>query len=129
MAKDELESITEDNWDDEIWGIEHPDGESGSAIPKLVFFFGRHVRLPGIQLKKANVMQDQWVSNHIRDELIAARGKGGEDFSSSKPLMLIDENEVPHSFCIGKLSTCPSRQDNDGHQSTAKKLQKGSSNS
>jgi hypothetical protein len=34
--------------------------------------------------------------------LIAAKAKGEGEELSSKPLMLIDENEVPHSFCIGK---------------------------
>jgi hypothetical protein len=53
---------------------------------------------------EAHRLQDHWVSNHIRDELIAARGEGEDKASSSKPLMLIDDNEVPHSFCIGKLS-------------------------
>lgn len=43
------------------------------------------------------------MSNHIRDELIAARGKGEGEESSSKPLMMIDDNEVPHSFCIGEF--------------------------
>jgi hypothetical protein len=35
--------------------------------------------------------------------LIAARGKG-EEKSSTKPVMLIDENGLDHAFCTGKLS-------------------------
>lgn len=43
MAKDELESITEDKWDEDIWGIEHADSDGSAAIPKLVFYFAEHV--------------------------------------------------------------------------------------
>jgi hypothetical protein len=103
LAKDELESITEDKWDEDIWGIEHADGESLRDIPKLIFYFGEHVSMSSfLTIKEAHKVQDHWVSNHIRDELIAARGKGEGEQSSSKPLMMIDGNEVPHSFCIGK---------------------------
>ena len=52
---------------------------------------------------KTHRVQDHWVSNHVRDELIAARGREKEDKSSSKPLMLIDDNDIPHSFCISKF--------------------------
>jgi hypothetical protein len=45
MAKDELESITEDRWDEDIWGIEHADSKSRTGVPKLVFYFGEHVSL------------------------------------------------------------------------------------
>jgi hypothetical protein len=45
MAKDELESITEDKWDEDIWGIEHADSESESDIPKLVFYFAEQVSI------------------------------------------------------------------------------------
>ncbi|TAQ86936.1 hypothetical protein B7494_g4733 [Chlorociboria aeruginascens] len=86
MAKDEMEVVTEDRWDDEIWGIEHDSGEKQKNIPKLVFYFGQ---------------DDHWVANHTRDELIAARG--GSETSKSKPVMLIDENNVPHSFCLMSL--------------------------
>lgn len=48
MAQDELESITEDKWDEDIWGIEHADGESTRDIPKLIFYFGKHVSLRSI---------------------------------------------------------------------------------
>jgi hypothetical protein len=45
MAKDELETISEDKWDEDIWGIEHADAESRKEIPKLKFYFGEHVSL------------------------------------------------------------------------------------
>jgi hypothetical protein len=43
LAKDELESITEDKWDGDIWGIEHEDAGSIIEIPKLIFYFGEEV--------------------------------------------------------------------------------------
>jgi hypothetical protein len=43
MAKDELENITEDRWDEDIWGVEHPDSESRIEIPKLIFYFAEQV--------------------------------------------------------------------------------------
>ncbi|KAL3419461.1 esterase/lipase domain-containing protein [Phlyctema vagabunda] len=83
LAKYEIEQITEDKWDEDIWGVEHTDDAAKSQIPKLIFYFGEN---------------DHWVANHTRDELIAARG---QDFSQgSKPLMLIDQDGVDHGFCI-----------------------------
>lgn len=85
MAQDEMETITEDRWDGDIWGIEHDDDdEQKYEIPKLVFYFGQN---------------DHWVADHTRDALIAARGRENNK-SSNKPVMLIDENGVDHGFCI-----------------------------
>lgn len=44
MARDEMNMITEDKWDEEVWGIEHiDDGEDRAGIPKLIFYFGQNV--------------------------------------------------------------------------------------
>lgn len=43
MAQDEMAAMTEDKWDEEIWGVEHPESESKDAIPKLVFYWGKNV--------------------------------------------------------------------------------------
>lgn len=54
MAQDEMETITEDKWDEEVWGVEHaaPD----IAIPKLILYFGQNVRppLPAVLLPLLN---------------------------------------------------------------------------
>jgi hypothetical protein len=42
MARDELQMISEDRWDEDIWGVEHPDSDL-KEIPKLVFYFGQEV--------------------------------------------------------------------------------------
>lgn len=44
LAKDELETITEDKWDQDIWGIEHKEGSIRKEIPKLFFYFAEDVR-------------------------------------------------------------------------------------
>ncbi|KUJ12727.1 uncharacterized protein LY89DRAFT_622679 [Mollisia scopiformis] len=85
LAKDEIDFITEDKWDEDIWGIEHEETDQKPHIPKLIFYFGE---------------KDHWVANHTRDALIAARGRIDIESSSSKPVMLIDENGVEHGFCI-----------------------------
>ena len=46
MAKDEMDIITEDKWDEDIWGIEHQAVDSKMKVPKLVFYFGENVSLP-----------------------------------------------------------------------------------
>jgi hypothetical protein len=103
MAKDEMETITEDRWDEDIWGIEHEEAYVKDERPKLIFYFGENVRRIS-SLKKLAVtdeQQDHWVANHTRDALIAARGAGQES-KSSKPIMLIDENGIDHGFCISR---------------------------
>lgn len=43
MAKDEMETITEDKWGEEIWGIEKEDTNEKSKAPRLIFYFGQNV--------------------------------------------------------------------------------------
>lgn len=38
-----MQMITEDQWDEEIWGSEQPSVDSKDVIPKLVFYFGQNV--------------------------------------------------------------------------------------
>ena len=43
LAQDEMETITEDRWDEDIWGVEHMDSNSKIEAPKLIFYFGADV--------------------------------------------------------------------------------------
>lgn len=43
MAKDEMDFITEDKWDEDIWGIEHEGLDAKSETPTLIFYFGQNV--------------------------------------------------------------------------------------
>jgi hypothetical protein len=80
LACDEIATITEDKWSDEIWGATHPS-PTGVPRPRLYFYFGE---------------QDHWVSSKTRDELLRLRG-GEEEW---KPTMEVDGRGIPHGFCI-----------------------------
>ena len=75
--------ITEDKWDEDLWGTAEP--RSGIPTLRLIFYFGK---------------DDHWVANHARDELIAARGSREGLGQQWKAKMLIDDEDIPHSFCI-----------------------------
>ncbi|KAJ8065294.1 hypothetical protein OCU04_005989 [Sclerotinia nivalis] len=100
LARDEMNTITEDKWDSEIWGVEHSESsQSNASPPKLIFYFGEN---------------DHWVASHTRDALIAARASpmptpasSTSSFSikaSSKPIMMIDKEGIDHGFCISEYS-------------------------
>lgn len=87
MATDELQTITHDAWDAEVWGAADPS-PVGVARPKLFFLFGK---------------EDHWVADETRDELIKARGRARaekRDEEKWKPVMEVDESGIPHGFCI-----------------------------
>ena len=87
MAVDELTTITHDAWDHEVWGTATP---SPTGVPRTQLFF--------LFAKK-----DHWVADETRDELIKARGRGvGEEEDRWKPIMEVDETEIPHGFCVGQ---------------------------
>lgn len=45
LARDEMNIITEDRWDSEIWGVEHSEASDFAvSSPKLIFYFGEDVR-------------------------------------------------------------------------------------
>ncbi|KAF7881026.1 uncharacterized protein EAF02_006917 [Botrytis sinoallii] len=98
LARDEMNTITDDKWDSEIWGVEHSES-SQSSPPKLIFYFGEN---------------DHWVASHTRDALIAARGSPVPSASSTssfsiketnKPIMMIDKEGIDHGFCINHSET------------------------
>lgn len=45
LAKDEMDTINEDRWNEDIWGVEHKGAASETPPPKLVFYFGENVSL------------------------------------------------------------------------------------
>lgn len=101
LARDEMNTITEDKWDSEIWGVEHSESsQSNVSPPKLIFYFGEN---------------DHWVASHTRDALIAARASpmptpaySTSSFSikeTNKPIMMIDKEGIDHGFCINHSET------------------------
>lgn len=83
MGRDEMKEITEDKWSEDIWGS--AKSEPSQYRPSLVFCFGKN---------------DHWVEDGMRDALIAQRGIDESRLEAWKPRMVIDEEGVPHSFCI-----------------------------
>ena len=80
-----MNEITEDRWDEDLWGA--AERKEGSPRPKLVFYFGK---------------DDHWVADHSRDELIAARAFQKGQLEGWRPKMLVDDEGIPHSFCISE---------------------------
>lgn len=90
LARDEMEKITVDRWDDEMWGVRRPDVSQDALLgsqgcPKLVFYFAKN---------------DEWVSDETRENLMRDRGNTSQG-QGSKPTMLID-TELKHGWCIGR---------------------------
>ncbi|KAI9837448.1 MAG: hypothetical protein M1819_007096 [Sarea resinae] len=86
MAQDEMTTITEDCWDDEVWGAASDRSKGANlSYPKLIFYFGQN---------------DNWVADHTRDDLIAARGDSPDQNEGWRPRMMIDETGIPHGFSI-----------------------------
>ncbi|KZF19146.1 hypothetical protein L228DRAFT_251239 [Xylona heveae TC161] len=83
MSRDEMNEITEDRWDADVWGASVPGAERDPA--RLVFYFGQN---------------DHWVADHTRDDLIAARAANSARGDRQWPKMMIDEDGIPHSFPI-----------------------------
>jgi hypothetical protein len=108
MGRDEMQTITADKWDSEIWGAAEPS-HSGIPRPKLFFYFGR---------------KDHWVADRTRDDLIRLRSGRHENVVSEleqgeaqvwKPKMEIDGEGVPHGFCIRKWLSCDFQSARDAH--------------
>ena len=108
MAKQEMQTITEDRWDARVWGS-HSELPSAADVPpraKLYFLFGEN---------------DHWVADESRDELIRRYGKklnsksenknegededededrGGDDNARWRSVMEIDQTGISHGFCL-----------------------------
>ncbi|KAK6340614.1 hypothetical protein TWF696_008939 [Orbilia brochopaga] len=86
LGQDELRTIRDDVWSDDVWGSEIARGDT-----ELVFYFGE---------------KDHWVADAERDTLIRIRGRGGmrrqgDDATEKwKPRMFVCEDGVQHSFCV-----------------------------
>lgn len=40
-----MRMITEDKWDEDIWGVESHNRDSKFEVPKLIFYFGHDVSI------------------------------------------------------------------------------------
>lgn len=95
LARDEMQTIKADRWDDELWGVSKADASTTADKTKLFFYFGTN---------------DHWVANETRDELMAARAPVGSQTGKDGPVMEIDDTGLPHGFCISEFSRCIQRR-------------------
>lgn len=110
MAKDELETITDDKWTEEVWGAATTPGNNrlDTANSNLVFYWGKNVRDPFEKANESGLtsQQDNLVANQTRDELISAKGHLSIENRSLlkdwKPAMFIDRDGIPHAFCLSE---------------------------
>ncbi|KAJ5664969.1 uncharacterized protein N7477_007417 [Penicillium maclennaniae] len=84
MAADEMRTITSDKWADDVWGVAH----AREPITKMFFYFG---------------VNDHWVAEKTRDDIIAARGEK----EGSGPRMFVCEEGLPHAFCLSEFESTP----------------------
>ncbi|KAL2195159.1 hypothetical protein P885DRAFT_41183 [Corynascus similis CBS 632.67] len=86
MGKDEMRSITEEKWGEELWEIEDAENRAGKGSrgldqTKFFFYFAK---------------KDHWVADDCRDEFIERRKR----HEKGRTKVVIDETGIPHAFCI-----------------------------
>ncbi|MCJ1468623.1 hypothetical protein MMC07_007252 [Pseudocyphellaria aurata] len=97
LAKDEMETITDDKWTEKVWGAATAPGtdDRDTANSNLVFYWGEN---------------DKLVANQTRDDLIEAKGHLSSIENKTlpkdwKPSMFIDKDGIPHAFCLKHSET------------------------
>lgn len=101
MARDEMEEIKADRWNEKVWGSAATAPEQRS---KLFFYFGE---------------EDHWVADQTRDDLIAARALRADDAMDWKPRIEIDREGTPHGFCIRESYMQNERQKSSSSQNVS----------
>ncbi|KAK4164269.1 lipid droplet-associated hydrolase [Cladorrhinum sp. PSN259] len=83
MGKNEMETITEEKWSEDLWEIQDVEDErdNGDLDAKFFFYFAK---------------KDHWVADECRDEFIEKRRR----HEKGKTRIFIDEEKTPHAFCI-----------------------------
>ncbi|KAK4226399.1 lipid droplet-associated hydrolase [Podospora fimiseda] len=86
MGKNEMETITEEKWSEDLWEIQDIEDERGGEeeeldASKFFFYFAQ---------------KDHWVADECRDEFIEKRRR----HEKGKTRIFIDEEKTPHAFCI-----------------------------
>ncbi|KAL2261933.1 hypothetical protein VTK26DRAFT_2968 [Humicola hyalothermophila] len=91
MGQDEMATIGEERWGEELWEIREVEGSAGGGDrgvkgAKFVFYFAE---------------RDHWVADECRDEFIERRRR----HENGRTEILIDEENIPHAFCIHHSET------------------------
>jgi pimeloyl-ACP methyl ester carboxylesterase len=91
LGKDEMRTIKEETWAEELWEIADEAAEQGRDVPKFFFYFGKG---------------DHWVAEEYRDEFIKRRHehaqRDGPTHKRGKTRIVLDEDDIPHAFCISE---------------------------
>ncbi|KAI7487780.1 hypothetical protein KC351_g2406 [Hortaea werneckii] len=112
MARDEMHEITDDKFSDDIWGVSGNAAEEGKVLQsKATAVVNKqadasrdlHMRRPTTKLYFYWGKNDHWVADNTRDTILAARAQKATDepmLERSKPVMEIDQHDIPHGFCL-----------------------------
>ncbi|KAK0667404.1 hypothetical protein QBC41DRAFT_254158 [Cercophora samala] len=85
MGKDEMSTITEEKWSQDLWQLSH-DTTQQNGGEKFYFYFAK---------------KDHWVADEVRDAFIARRKEDGR----GRTRATICEEGLPHAFCIHHSET------------------------
>lgn len=91
MGKDEMRTIGEEAWAEELWEIaDETVGSRERDVPRFFFYFAR---------------RDHWVADECRDEFIRRRREhaqrdGTPGRKKGMTRIVLDEDDIPHAFCI-----------------------------
>ena len=99
LGVDEMRVIGEEEWGEELWEVAEETEDMAAAVgsarstedeaSKFVFYFGRG---------------DHWVSDEHRERFIERRNehaaREGPRHKRGRTRVLIDEENIPHAFCI-----------------------------
>ncbi|RMY70557.1 hypothetical protein D0863_05716 [Hortaea werneckii] len=112
MARDEMHEITDDKFSDDIWGTSGNVGDEGKVLQsKAAAVVNKQadasrnllMRRPTTKLYFYWGKNDHWVADNTRDTILAARAQKATDepmLEKSKPVMEIDQHDIPHGFCL-----------------------------
>ncbi|KAK4153043.1 hypothetical protein C8A00DRAFT_15716 [Chaetomidium leptoderma] len=86
MGKDEMRTITEEKWSEDLWEIQEAedevgDGGKGVAGTKFFLYFAE---------------KDHWVADECRNDFIEKRRR----HEKGSTRIVVDEERIPHAFCI-----------------------------
>ncbi|KAK3370026.1 hypothetical protein B0H63DRAFT_305785 [Podospora didyma] len=90
LGKDEMRVITEEKWSEDLWEMQDDDDTTSTTDAaterpnKFFFYFG---------------VDDSWVSQEHRDRFIEQRRR----HENGRTRIFIDQDKIPHAFCIREL--------------------------
>lgn len=91
MGKDEMRTIGEETWAEELWEVAEEAMEQEREVPRFFFYFGK---------------RDHWVAEECRDEFIKRRRehaqRQGPRHKRGMTRIVLDEDDIPHAFCISE---------------------------